>query len=69
MKTGEEKEFPEPGAVAPDFRLATRVMNLLLQVLLFPRGTRDQGAAPARGWNGKCSSVLQDTLDIQRQET
>lgn len=48
---------------------ATRVMNLLLQVLLFPRGTRDQGAAPARGWNGKCSSVLQDTLDIQRQET
>ena len=48
---------------------ATRVMNLLLQVLLFPRGTRDQGAAPARGRNGKCSSVLQDTLDIQRQET
>lgn len=48
---------------------ATPVMNLLLQVLLFPRGTRDQGAAPARGWNGKCSSVLQDTLDIQRQET
>jgi len=22
MQTGEEKEFPEPGAVAPDFRLA-----------------------------------------------